>query len=375
MDSIRDCNEAGCVLVLGDTMKLSLAVIIPALTLLFATPAFAQLTPEEEEEFERALLIMGDHPAEARRLIEPLAAKGDAEALNFLSVMLQNDGPGWQADPERSAELREQAIAAGSKAAALNLAIRIMMDSEADHDRGIELLKIADTEPKIQSVTAYPWGRAYLFGWGVPQDMAKGVTFLETYVREHNGPIDDATIDAHFLLGRAYRNGWDVAVDADKAYRHFLIAADNKDRRAQWNVGMMLLTGEGVATDEAKAYDYVRRSAEAEHIDGMVSHAVMLALGQGVAEDDEAARDWYYEAALRGSAHAMRGLGMMLVTGEGGDAMPELGVAMLQLAAEAGEQDAVKLLDMIPEDAVDPSGVADARASWLEDHAPPDPVE
>jgi TPR repeat protein len=356
-------------------MRLSLAVMIPALTLLFAAPAIAQLTPEENDEFERAITIMDDHPAEARRLIEPLAAKGDAEALNFLSVIMQNDGPGWQADPERAAELREQAVAAGSKAAALNLAIQIMMDSEADHDRGVELLELADTEPQMHAVTAYPWGRAYMFGWGVPQDMAKGVTYLETYVGDRDGQTDAATIDAHFLLGRAYRNGWDVEVDQDRAFQHFLIAADNDDRRAQWNVGMMLLTGDGVTADEATAYDYVRRSAEAEYLDGMVSHAVMLALGQGVAEDDESARDWYYEAALRGSAHAMRGLGMMLVTGEGGDAMPELGMALLQLAAEAGEQDAVKLLGMIPEDAVDPSDVADARASWLEDHAPPDPVE
>lgn len=95
-------------------MKHALALIISALMLACAGPAFAQLTDVENAAFERALELMGDNPAQARKLIEPLAAKGDAEALNFLSILLPNGAPDWEPDTERAAELREQAIAAGS---------------------------------------------------------------------------------------------------------------------------------------------------------------------------------------------------------------------------------------------------------------------
>lgn len=361
---------------LGDTMKLAAFVTALALALMGAGPALAQLTDEENAAFDRALAIMGDDRAEARRLIEPLAAKGDGESLNFLAMLVLNDGPGWEADPERAAALREQAVAAGSEAAALNIATELMMNSEADHARAVELLRMADTEERLKPMTAYPWGRAYLFGWGVDQDMAKGVAYLDTYVVARDGFVDDATVDAHFLLGRAYRNGWDVRVDARRAYRHFLYAADEGDPRAQWNVGMMLLQGEGVKKDEEAAYRYVKLSAEAGHIDGMTSHAVMLALGQGVEIDAAAAREWYMAAAEEGSAHAMRGLGGMLLSDEGGEPDPALGIALLELAAEAGDELAPRILAFAEDMAGELREEIDAaRSDWLAAVGPPDPVE
>lgn len=357
-------------------MKLAVFVTALMLALLGAGPAFAQLNDNENADFERTLALMGDDPAEARKLIEPLAEKGDAESLNFLAILLQNGGQNWEADPGRAAELREQAIAAGSKAAGLNLATVILMDSEGDHARAVELLMLADTEEQMRRATAYPWGRAYLFGWGVERDMAKGVAKLEVYVADQGDYVDGTTIDANFLLGRAYRNGWGVKVDARRAYLHFLFAADHEDPRAQWNVGMMLLQGEGVAKDEEAAYRYVKLSAEAGHLDGMTSHAVMLALGQGVKKDPAAARDWYTAAAEQGSAHGMRGLGGMLLSDEGGEPYPALGIALLELAQEAGDPVAPQILGFVEDMAVELRAEIDAaREDWLATVGPPDPVD
>lgn len=343
------------------------------LTTVWTSPALAQLTAEENAAFDRALEMMADDPGGARKLIEPLANKGDGEALNFLATLIQYGGPDWEPDPARAHELREAAVKAGSEAAAMNIAIGLMMDEDADHARGVELLNMADTDEQLATITAYPWGRAYLFGWGVPRDMKKGVAYLEAFLgRTH----EDGSMqtDANYLVARAYQNGWDVEVDETRAYRHMRKAADGGDERAQWYTAMMLIEGRGVAVNEEEAYALVKASSETGYVNAMISHAVMLATGQGVAEDDAAARDWYYAAAQERSAHGLRGLGMMLVTGEGGDADPALGVALLQLAAEAGEENAITLLGMLEDQMPAKEAIANARQKWLADHGQPYPV-
>jgi len=355
-------------------MKLtSVASALLLLSTVCASPALAQLTAEENAAFDQALEMMEDDPAGARKLIEPLANKGDGEALNFLATLIQYGGPGWEPDLARAHELREAAVKAGSEAAAMNIAIGLMMDEDADHARAIELLKMADTNEQLTAITAYPWGRAYLFGWGVPRDMKRGVGYLEAFLGKTHEDGQMQT-DANYLIARAYQNGWDVPVDEARAYRHMRKAAEGDDERAQWYTAMMLIEGKGADVNEAEAYALVEASSEAGYVNAMISRAVMLATGQGVGEDDAAARDWYYTAAQEHSAHALRGLGMMLVTGEGGDADPAMGVALLQLAAEAGEENAVTLLGMLEDDVATLEDVARARRQWLSDHGQPYPV-
>lgn len=354
-------------------MKLAACVTVLALALMGAGPAIAQ--DDAAGRRDQALAMVNDDPVGARAILEELTQAGDAEAMNALAALVEYDSDQWKGDPARANALREDALRGGSKAAALNIALRIMLDSGGDHARGIELLRLAETDERLRPVASYGLGRAFLFGWGVERDMAKGVEHLETFLASNAG-TSDFLVDTHFLLGRAYRNGWDVKVDARRAYRHFLYAADEGDPRAQWNVGMMLLQGEGVRKNEESAYRYVKLSAEAGHIDGMTSHAVMLALGQGVEIDAAAAREWYMAAAEEGSAHAMRGLGGMLLSDEGGEPDPALGIALLELAAEAGDELAPRILafaeDMAEElrDEID-----EARSDWLAAVGPPDPVE
>jgi len=352
-------------------MKLAAFVTVLAFVLLGAGPVLAQ---EGESRLDQALGMINDDPVGARAILEEMSKAGDAEAMNALAGLVEYDNDNWPGDPARASELREDALRGGSKAAALNIALRIMMDADSDHARGIQLLQLADSEEKLRPVANYGWGRAYLFGWGVATDMAKGVGHFQAFLDSNMGS-GAFVVDSHFLLGRAYRNGWDVEVDAPRAYSHFAIASAQGDPRAQWNVGMMLLTGEGVEKDEAEAYRHVRMSAEGGHLDGMTSHAVMLALGQGVEVDAAAAREWYHAAAELGSAHATRGLGGMLLSNEGGDPDPALGIALLELAEEAGDPIAPQILDFV-EDALEElrAEIDAARAEWLTAVGPPDPV-
>ena len=319
---------------------------------------------------DRAVEMMATDPVGARAMLEPLAAAGDAEAMNNLAVLIGNDGPDWTGDPVRAEALQEAAIKGGSKVAALNVALRLLTDPKGDHARAIILLKMADTNEMLKTATAYPWGRAYLFGWGVERDLARGVAYLEQ--ADDGGSFAS---DIHFLLGRAYDNSWGVTPDPVRAYTHMRAAADDGDERAQWQTGMMMLQGEGVAPDAVEAYRYVKLSAENGHIDGMNSRAVMLALGQGVGQDPAAARDWYAAAADQRSAHAMRALGGMYLTGEGGDAAPALGIAMLELAAEAGDPQAPKALAMVRDLSAELRADIDAaKAEWIATIGKPDPA-
>ena len=307
--------------------------------LLCAAPAMAQ---DQAAGSPRDDLIglMETDPAEARRQAEQRVAQGDAEAANMLSILLQAD-VGGPANPERSRALLERAVAGGSNSARVNLATRLLQDPDpVGNSRAVGLLTQAvEADPEYQRAAAYPFARAYLFGWGVERDMTRAVGLLKIAV-EHA----PSNADARFLLGRAYQNGWGVERDDARAYGDMRLAAALGDPRASWQAGMMLLNGDGVAADPQAAYGLVRSAAEAGHGPAMISNAVMLALGQGVEPDPAEARTWYLKAAQVGSAHALRGLGAMLVTGEGGEPDVARGLAYLELAHEGGDDLAATLL-------------------------------
>lgn len=314
-------------------------------------------------------LLTRDAPAGLAAL-ETLAAGGDVEAMNAVAGIIY-DAPAesrLQADPARAVALWERAVAGGSMAARANYGTRLLLnDDDSDDARAVAMLREVDDE-RIIPAASYGLGRAYLFGDGVEQDLERGSRLLILAVEAH-----PENMDAQFLVGRAYRNGWGIPVDARAAFRHLKLAADAGDGRAQWNLGMMLLNGEGVGADEAAARRYVAAAAESGNLDGMISMAVMLALGEGGAADPEQARAWYERAARQGSAHALRGLAGMLLNGEGGPADPVAGAAYLDLAAKAGDAYALRMqaayADRIA--ALNSGRIETVKAEWLRAYGMP----
>lgn len=72
----------------------------------------------------------------------------------------------------------------------------------------------------------------------------------------------------------------------------------------------------------------------------------------------------------------MRGLGGMLLSDEGGEPAPALGIALLELAEEAGDPIAPQILGFV-EDAREElrAEIDAARADWIAAVGLPDPVE
>lgn len=326
----------------------------------------AQALSSLREPLDDAIVLLETDPAAAVALLETLSAEGDVEATATLAMALGSHLPGIESDLERSEHLWAEALAGGSQNARLHIGTRqLLNDDPADDAAAIAMLQGLDTQ--FAPLSAYPLGRAYLFGDGVERDLTKGSRLMKTAV-----VADPDNIDAQFLLGRAYLEGWGIPANSASAFRHLKIAADGGDPRAQWNVGMMLLSGEGVRADERQAYRYVRQAAEQDHESGMISLAVMLALGQGVAIDASEARTWYDRAARGGSAHALRSLGMMLLVGEGGPSDPITGAAYVEMSAAAGDEIAgaalqryADLLTQQPRSAVDA-----VKAKWARESGP-----
>lgn len=344
-------------------MNATAAALLAGVTLLLSSaPSAAQ------DAFEDAMALMATDPGRALARLESLADGGDNEAVNAVASIIDNPPDGVPRDRARALRLWEQAVAGGSDAARLNLGTHLLVnDDPADDARAVAMLRAIE-DARLIPFAAYPLGRAALFGDGVEQDMGQGARLLATAVE-----AAPDNIDARFLLGRAYQNGWGIPVDAAAAYRHLKVAADGGDPRAGWNIGMMLLNGDGVTANPALAFDYVRASAEDGHMDGMISMAVMLAVGQGTQPDPGQARQWYLRAAETGSAHALRGLGGMLMTGEGGPVDAVTAAAYLDLAAKGGDSLAATLQQRFAPQiaALDRAAVEAVKSRWLREHGAP----
>jgi uncharacterized protein len=294
---------------------------------------------EADDWFERATFALthGD-PAAGRAIVQQAADAGDPEALNALALYVES-GVGGEPDPLQALELLESALAKGSKAAKLNLGLRLLGKDRphAQHARGAELLNevYAESKEPMKAIAAGHLGRAYAFGLGVTRDIPKGARLLE-----EGAALPEADPGVLFLAARARQQGWEgVEPDPERSAAYFRRAAEGGHAAAQWHYGMVLLHGE--PKDEIGAYMWIRKAAEGGDLRGMLSTAVMLATGEGVGENDPEARTWYQRAANDfASAHALRGLGGMLLEGEGGANDTARGWAYITLAADAGEETA-----------------------------------
>lgn len=121
-----------------------------------------------------------------------------------------------------------------------------------------------------------------------------------------------------------------------------------------------------VESEPEAAWALLKPLAEAGHPQSMAAVGSMLASGLGVAQDLVASRDWYRRAAEAGAVSGLRGYGGMLLLGEGGPKDTALGIGLLLVAADAGDENAQILLAMVRDDE-DPGeeAVLAARDAWL----------
>lgn len=308
--------------------------------------------------------------SEARYWTGQAAEAGNPVALNLLGIQASN-GFGRPIDRTEAITHFRRAHEAGDEAATLNLAAHLLnFGEETDAPEAVALLEAylaGDHDPALEASARGTLGQALSYGFsGIPQDYERAFALLQA--AHAAGDTDPQTA---FMLARYHESGAGGAEQNPAiALDYFEEAGSRGHGFAAWRAGMMHLDGEGTPASETEALRWVRTSAESGHHQGMISLGVMYALGQGTDIDYAQARHWYGQAATLGSAHAMRALGGMEAFGQGGPDNPVRGIALLELARDAGDALAGQMLNQAsPEISADMrTEIEAAKETWLDEH-------
>jgi len=122
--------------------------------------------------------------------------------------------------------------------------------------------------------------------------------------RESQSLAEQGDRDAQFNLGVIYYVGQGSPVNYTLALKWFKKAALQGHPQAQYNVGYMYEKGEGTPQDYEEAVKYYRQSAERGNRLAQYVLGSMYEKGQGVTRDEVQALMWYNLAAVQGETKA-----------------------------------------------------------------------
>lgn len=263
----------------------------------------------------------------------------------------------------------------------------------------VKWFSLADKQDYAQS--SYMFGKMYLDGIGVKQDLQQGISLLE------RGAANGAC-EAYCLLARAYESGRGKEQDYKKAVEYYSVAAlfgseparerlnvpeyleneenidklvplaqngdvyaiyalscfwdvqcDNDSRErdakraaeiwgkqadcgnaeAQYLLGLCYLEGTGVEEDAKKALDLFERAAKNGYVHALTEIGDMYKHGDGVRFSDKKGNEYYRRAAELGDTDAMHDLGRTYCEGYGVIADVKKGIKWLKKAADGGDTD------------------------------------
>ena len=171
-----------------------------------------------------------------------------------------------------------------------------------------------------------------------------------------------------FAFAAAAHAGFDEGEQAFKrrdfrtALSEFTPLADGGDARAQYYLGVMLLSGLGGTRDEAKAADYLARAAGQNDAQAQSVLGQLYLQGRGVPKDDAKGADLVRRAADTGLASAQYAMGLLLVDGRSG--LPKDRATAAQWFKAAADQNHVSAYCWLGELADREKNATEAVAWW-----------
>lgn len=240
-------------------------------------------------------------PAAALAFLKPAAEAGDADAQNYLALILFNGEGGIAADRDAAMTWWERAVAQGHGPATSNFATYL-----------------AD-------------------GLGRPADPARARKLLHQAAELGHAP-------AQFRWALWQELGWKgTSKDLPGAIRWFRRAAEGGHGSAAFKYASYLEAGEGVAADQAEAARWYRVAAERGNAAAQFQIARLLFAGDGgVKADQQTAAKWLERAARQGYPEALFVLGDLHFRGAGRPADPVAAWAYFRLAEESGIPEAAR---------------------------------
>jgi len=105
--------------------------------------------------------------------------------------------------------------------------------------------------------------------------------------------------------------------DYQTAIKEYRPLAEQGNRNAQYNMGLLYDFGNGVPQDHKEAHRWYEMAASQGHAEAQANLGVIYHKGEGVTQDFKQARKWFELAVANGDRLAMLKLGLMYERGEG----------------------------------------------------------
>ncbi|KAI9260151.1 hypothetical protein BY458DRAFT_516707 [Sporodiniella umbellata] len=217
-----------------------------------------------------------------------------------------------------------------------------------DEQRGLELLK---SRPTCE--TNYVLGHCYLDGLPVKPphsiqavDHVAAFEYFKSAAHDYeptNESIADTVAEAQCRLARMLFQGQGVQQNSEEGMDYLTQSAENKNRYAQFLMGVHNECGLEIPQDLKKAKEYYQKSAQQGFADAQA------ALGnQYVMSDDyEQGLQWLDKAAKQGNSRAHVQLAMMYDKGVGVDQNNETALLYYKTAAEKNNRAGQYLLGLV----------------------------
>lgn len=235
--------------------------------------------------------------SEAREIYREVAEKGDKEGQLKLAYMYEN-ALGGPVDMSEAARWFEKSAQSG------------------------------------QPIAQYRLGRIYQLGRLSNQpDYTQAKYWYQQAMQKY--------VPAAVALGFVYDTVHDNYSDALRAYE---TAANQGDRIAKFNAGLIYEKGKGRPVDYEKAKSYYLAAAEQGHIQAMVQLAGLYFKGVLGARDEKEALRWYKKAADAQDREALYYLGLFAETGIGMDLDYKVAQKYYQASASRGDAQAMLAL-------------------------------
>ena len=168
-----------------------------------------------------------------------------------------------------------------------------------------------------------------------------------SFIRYLQSSADQGEAESQFILGLAYRDGWEGTVKAGStAARWCDLAAELGDQRPAMVLGLLEREKDRVSKDETKAVQFLTQAASQGDNYARVILGEMFLEGNGVPADWRSGTDWIRKSAYAGFPPAAFRLGVIYLIGDSSTPRDEIeALAWFIVAADAGSKPAATYRD------------------------------
>ncbi|KAG0164094.1 hypothetical protein DFQ28_010813 [Apophysomyces sp. BC1034] len=242
----------------------------------------------------------------ALRWFRRAASRGDVRALGLVAHCFEH-GYGVAVDHKSALDFYSKAASIdGPFQDAARLAKAMLLHRMGRHHHALDCFTKAAGHETIGKKAKLMIARYHLHGWAGEKDPNLAFNMLTELAN-----ADDRDAGAHYWLGACFEEGLPGTCERElqKAFDHYLLAAEAGDVDGEFQVALMLSNGQGVVRNRLVALDWYQKAATKGHRTALYSLGLYYAKGlEGVQKDLDKAQSCFEKAARLGLPSAMSSL-------------------------------------------------------------------